>query len=130
MKTAYKLLTIAFLVFVTTSCVQEEHTKTITFSIDMNGVANANNVGIRGDFTNKRWQETIPMSDEDGDGIYSVTLSQKTAVYGIEFKFVNQGENFELKGQNNREIVFEYKPEIIEYTAKFDSTEGVKINRK
>lgn len=112
------------------SCVQEEHQKTIIFSVDMRRVKTPRNVGIRGDFTNQKWRETVAMTDEDGDSIYSVTLSQKTAIYGIEFKFVNQNDQFELQGQDNRKILFEYKPEVIEYIATFNESKDFKINRK
>jgi major membrane immunogen (membrane-anchored lipoprotein) len=111
------------------SCVQEEHEKTLTFSVDMNGIENAGNVGIRGNFTDQQWRETVPLTDEDGDGIYTTTVSQKTAVYGIEFKFVNQGFDYELKDKENREIVFEYKPETIEYIAKFNNNTDITIHR-
>jgi len=112
------------------SCVQEVHQKTITFSVDMSEVENPINVGIRGDFTDNRWRETLALSDEDGDGIYTATFSQETAVYGIEFKFVNQGNDYELKEQPNREIIFEYKPETMEYIAKFNNNKDITINRK
>lgn len=112
------------------SCVQEEHQKTVTFSVDMNGIENAGNVGIRGDFTDPNWRQTVPLTDEDGDGVYSTTITQKTAIYGIEFKFVNQGSDYELKDQPNRELVFEYKPETIEYIAKFNNNKDININRK
>lgn len=118
------------LVFIMTSCVQEEHQKTVTVYLDMSEVENVGNVGVRGNFTDKAWRETISLTDEDGDGIYTTTLSQKTAVYGIEFKFVNQGSDYELKDQPNRELLFEYKPEIIEYHAKFNNNKDIKINRK
>ncbi len=121
---------VLMLALIMTSCVQEEHQKTVTVYLDMNGIENVGNVGVRGDFTDKAWRETISLTDEDGDGIYTVTLSQKTAVYGIEFKFVNQGNDYELKDQPNREIVFEYKPEAIEYIAKFNNNTDIKINRK
>ena len=112
------------------SCVQEEHQKTVTVYLDMNGIENVGNVGIRGNFTDQSWRQTVPLTDEDGDGIYTTTLSQKTAVYGIEFKFVNQGSDYELKDQPNRELIFEYKPETIEYIAKFNNNKDIKINRK
>ena len=32
------------------SCVQKEHEKTVTFSVDMNKVENIESVGIRGNF--------------------------------------------------------------------------------
>ena len=121
---------IIVLAFSLTSCVQEEHEKTITFSVDMKNIENAGNVGIRGDFTDNPWRETVPMTDEDGDGIYSFTVSRKTAIYGIEFKFVNQGVDYELKDRPNRELVFEYKPERIEYIATFNNNTDITINRK
>jgi len=111
------------------SCVQEEHEKKVTVYLDMNGVENVGNVGIRGNFTSPRWNQLVPLTDEDGDGIYTATLTQKTAVYGIEFKFVNQGSEYELKDQPNRELVFEYKPETIEYIATFNNNKDIKINR-
>lgn len=119
-----------FSLFVLTGCVQEEYLKTITFSIDMSKVEVVNNVGIKGDFTDQRWREFIPLTDEDGYGIYTVTLSQKTAVYGIEFKFVNQNNQYELEDQANREIIFEYQPETIEYFAVFNNNKDIKIKRK
>lgn len=102
------------------SCVQKEYEKTITFKVDMTHVENVKNVGIKGNFTNQRWEETIPLTDENKDGIYVITLSQQTATNAIEFKFVNN-DIYELKDQENRRIQFEYKPEKITYAAKFDS---------
>ncbi|WP_299525828.1 hypothetical protein [Winogradskyella sp.] len=118
---------IIYLLIITQSCVQETHTKTVTFKVDMNGVENTENIGIRGNFTSSPWNETAPLTDDDGDGIYEGTFSQKTAVNGIEFKFVNNGE-FELEGQNNRSIQFEYKPETIIYEAVFNNPEGQQQN--
>lgn len=117
-------------VLLLTSCVQETHTKKVTFYVDMNGVENYKSIGIRGNFLPNRWRETIPMTDEDNDGIYEISFTEKTAVYGIEFKFVKNGNQFELPDQKNREIVFEYKPETIEYRTTFNSTKNIKINRK
>jgi hypothetical protein len=125
-----KIINRILFVLLFTSCVQEEHEKTITFLVDMNGIDNVGSVGIRGDFTDQQWRETVPLTDEDGDGIYTATLTQKTAIYGIEFKFVNQGFDYELKGEPNRELVFEYKPETIEYIATFNNNKDIKIIRK
>lgn len=105
------------------SCVQETHTKTVTFKIDMRGVENPENVGIRGNFTDNPWNDTAPLTDDNNDGIYEGTFSQKTAVNGIQFKFVNNGE-FELEGQDNRSIQFEYQPETIIYEGIFNNPEG------
>lgn len=126
----YSITFAIILAFLFASCVQEEHEKSVTFSVDMNGIENVGDVGIRGDFTDPNWRQTVPLTDEDGDGIYSTTITQKTAIYGIEFKFVNQGSDFELKDQPNRELVFEYKPETIEYIATFNNNKDITINRK
>lgn len=117
-------------VAILSSCVQEEHEKQVTLSVDMNGTENVESVGIRGDFLPNKWRETVPMSDNNNDGIYEITFSEKTAVYGIEFKFVKNNDEFELQNQNNRELVFEYKPETIQYIAKFNNNKDTKINRK
>ncbi|MFY0602477.1 MAG: hypothetical protein JXQ93_00900 [Flavobacteriaceae bacterium] len=111
-------------------CVQKEHEKTVTISVNMNDVKNFESIGIRGDFLPNRWKKTVPMTDENKDGVYEITFTEKTAVYGIEFKFVKNNIEFELQGQNNRELVFEYKPETIEYIATFNNNKNVKINRK
>lgn len=112
------------------SCVQETHKKEITFLVDMNGVEDVRSVGIRGNFLPDQWRKTVPMSDEDNDGIYQITFAEKTAAYGIEFKFVKNDNEFELQGKDNREIVFEYRPETITYKAIFNNMNTTKIHRK
>ena len=111
------------------SCVQKEHMKTVTFSVDMNGIEHVESLGIKGDFTDQPWRQTIPLSDEDGDGIYEITFNRETAAYGIEFKFVKNENQIELEGQPNRELVFEYKPETILYQTKYNDTQNVIIKR-
>lgn len=107
------------------ACVQERHLKTVTFKVDMRNIENTENVGIRGNFTEDRWNETILLTDEDNDGIYETTITQETAFNDIQFKFVNQNDNFELKDADNRILKFEYKPEIITYEAIFNSPESI-----
>jgi len=111
------------------SCVQKEHMKTVTFSVDMNGIENIESVGIKGDFTDQAWRQIVPLSDEDGNGIYEITFNRETAAYGIEFKFVLNEKETELQGQENRELVFEYKPETLVYQTKFNDTENINIKR-
>ncbi|MBO6607436.1 hypothetical protein [Psychroserpens sp.] len=107
------------------SCVQERHSKTITFKVDMRQIETVNNVGIRGNFTEDSWNETIPMLDNNGDGIYETTITRETAFNAMQFKFVNQESDFELKDADNRILEFEYKPEVITYEAKFNSPESI-----
>ncbi len=128
MKIHIKLIVIAVIALFA-SCVQKEHMKTVTFSVDMNGIENIESVGIKGGFTDQPWRQTIPLLDEDGDGIYEITFNRETAAYGIEFKFVKNDNQIELEGQENRELVFEYKPETIQYQTKYNDTQNITIKR-
>lgn len=112
------------------SCVQETYIKKVTFFVDTNGIENVQSMGIRGNFLPNQWRKTVLMTDEDKDGIYQISFAEKTAAYGVEFKFVKNGNQFELPDQGNREIVFEYRPETIEYRTTFNSTKNIKIKRK
>ncbi|WP_431158059.1 hypothetical protein [Winogradskyella poriferorum] len=119
-----KFYIIALLILATlTSCVQEVHLKTVTFKVNMINTEQPINVGVKGDFTENRWNETIPLTDENNDGIYEVTVSQKTAINQIQFKFVNN-EEYELKEADNRVLEFEYKPETIIYETTFNNPES------
>ena len=106
------------------SCVQEEHTKAVTFKVDMRNYGSFTEVGIRGRFTSPPWQVTVPKSDMDKDGFFEVTLEQETAQSSAEFKFVVDKDQFELECQPNRSIRFNYQPEAILYTGVFDNENG------
>ena len=127
MKTFIKIVLVGLIMI---NCVQETHIKTITFKVDMNGIEDVFEVGIRGNFTTSQWTETIPLTDKNNDGIYEGTFSQKTAVSQIQFKFVNQDGDYELKGKDNRIIEFEYKPETIIYKAVFSNSKKIEIIKK
>ena len=111
------------LLLVVTSCVLETHIKTVTFKVDATGLEGKREIGIRGNFTPNAWEDVVPLSDDDQDGIYEIELSQKTAASAVEFKFVN-GETIELEGKENRTIQFEYRKEIIVYETQFDNPEA------
>lgn len=113
-----------------TNCVQETHLKTVTFKVDMRQVDNPSQVGVRGNFTENSWNDTLLMTDNDADGVYELTIEKKTAINGIEFKFVNAYDQFELKDQNNRSIQFEYRPEMIVYEAAFNKPKGTQTSIK
>jgi 1,4-alpha-glucan branching enzyme len=96
----------------------------------MRSTENPAQVGIRGNFTDNSWNETLLMTDQDRDGIYELTIERTTAANDIEFKFVNQYDEFELQGQDNRSIEFEYKPETIVYEAVFNKPNGKQTSIK
>jgi hypothetical protein len=122
------------MVVILTGCVQKTHQKTIQFKLDMTKVENPENVGVRGEFGSKPWNETIYFTDDDADGIFEGTVIKQTGQGGIEFKFVNHNDVFELPGQNNRVIEFKYQTETILYDATFNNPEGktsiIKPNKK
>lgn len=111
-----------------TSCVQEAHLKTVHVSVDMNGISNPKNVGIRGSHP-LSWEETTPLTDTNNDGIFEGTFSFYTASHGVQFKFVNNSQEFELNGSDNRTLKFNYEPETIRYYATFDDVASTKIKR-
>ena len=65
-----------------------------TFSVDMNEVAtvSADGVNLFGQFSN--WGN-IPMTDDDGDGVWTVTLELDKTIYEYKFKNGVDGENQE-----------------------------------
>ena len=120
MKTINNILKV-LIIFLILGCVQDTHLKNIIFKLDMNGIENPSKVGVRGSFTDNPWNETIPLTDEDGDGIFEGRFSQKTAINQIQFKFVKDNADYELRGSDNRIIEFEYRPETIVYEATFNN---------
>ena len=128
MKTIQITIAVCILAMLFTSCVQEEHQKDITITLDMNGVEIKGEVGVRGQFLESNWQTTIPMKDTNGDGIYELVITDKTAKNSVEFKFVN-GKDYELKGAENRMISFEYLPETISYQAIFNNPNAKQITK-
>ena len=119
-----KLVTFIFLIIIQFSCVQKEHQKEVTFIVDVSQVENVESVGLRGQFTSPPWQVTIPLSKGEKNGSYRVSLIETTAQNQVEFKFVVNEDEFELKDQPNRIITFSYQPEEIVYEATFNNKEG------
>ena len=116
---------IAIIAFVLIGCVQKQHTKTVTLKVDTRGITDVTTIGVKGDFTDPRWKVEVPLTDEDKDGIFETTLTQKTAVYAIQFKVIKNGSVYELKGKPNRVLQFEYKPETIVYEVKYNDPEFI-----
>lgn len=123
-----KLVIIALIFLSSLSCVQETHLKTIHVKVDMSSVESIKEPGIKGQFTSPSWQETLLLTDENNDGIYEAKIEVQAAQFGIEFKFVNNNE-YELQGQDNRFVKFEYKPETFIYEATFNN-QVAKITKK
>ncbi|MEL7119546.1 MAG: S41 family peptidase [Bacteroidota bacterium] len=74
----------------------------VTFNLDMVTVENPAEVGIRGGVAPLSWEKTTYLTDEDGDGVFTGTFNFETDQKIVEYKFVNQHDQFELKKQGNR----------------------------
>ncbi|WP_299677203.1 hypothetical protein [uncultured Tenacibaculum sp.] len=116
---------IAIITFGLIGCVQKQHIKTVTLKVDVRDIADVKTIGVKGDFTDPRWKVEVPLTDEDKDGVFETTLTQKTAVYAIQFKVIKNGSIYELKGKPNRVLQFEYKPETIIYEVKYNDPEFI-----
>lgn len=122
MKTIQSLF-IYIIFIIITSCVQDTHLKTIYFKVDMSKVDKISNPSVKGQFTSLAWQEAINLTDINGDGIYEAKIEVQAAQLGMQFKFVN-ANTYELEGQNNRFIQFEYKPQTLIYECVFNDPNG------
>ena len=110
------------------SYVQDTHSKRITFQVDMSKVDSPERVGIRGNTPPLSWDKTYYLKDENKNHIYENTLEFDVAQNTIQFKFVNNNDSFELECTNNRNVTLEYKPQVIEYSAVFDQSDGYQKN--
>lgn len=120
MKKAITYLSLSFIFLI--GCVQKEHDKKVTFVVDTKGLENIKTIGIRGDFLPNQWNETVFLKDDNNDGIFQLTFKEKTAVNAINFKFVKNTNDFELKGLENRKLELNYKSEKITYKTTFNTT--------
>lgn len=125
----YKSLLFLFTIFFITSCVQETHLKIINFKVDMRGLDNITNPGVRGQFTSPAWKKFIPLTDKNNDSIYEAKVEFQAAQYDIKFKFVNIDE-YELMDRPNRSIQFKYEPENFTYEATYDNFSVKTIKHK
>lgn len=87
----------------------------VTLSVDMNQVSNPAKVGVRGSISPLSWEKDYPLSDDDGDGVYTSEIRFNTSKRYFKFKFVNN-DQLELEGADQRILWFEKKPQSKSYT--------------
>ena len=95
------------LLLLATACVQPTYPQTLEFSVDTRGQSEVSSVGIRGDFAPLNWEQDLPLSDPDQDGIYTGSVVLDTPYLGTAFKCVLNGYQFELEEQPNRMVEFD-----------------------
>jgi C-terminal processing protease CtpA/Prc len=110
-------LTILFFFFLHLSA------QAVTFRVDMKEVKNPTQVGIRGSLSPLSWKKTYPLTDEDGDGIFTGKINfEDSEAAKVEFKFVHGDLIWELEGEGNRVLILNQLPEKVK-TYTFDLPE-------
>ena len=107
------------LVLLCFACVQPTTPHAISVELDMRDVENIQSVGIRGEYPPLSWNEDFALADPDGDGIYTGNFIMDIPYDDFRYKFVLNGNEFELQGQDNRVLNFEGKTEV-KLAAVFD----------
>ncbi|MFM9950372.1 MAG: S41 family peptidase [Saprospiraceae bacterium] len=93
-------------------------TITVTFELDMNGVANLvekGTVGIRGNIAPLAWEKTYPMTDVDGDGVYTavITFDSKKDKQWLRYKYVYGNVVWEFEQLANRVLALNGAPSVV-----------------
>ncbi len=107
-----KVTPIALLIFLFVSHLQAQNT--ITFQVDLTDEESVNKVGVRGGLQPLSWNENLIMTDNDSNGIYTLTVTFPDSLTGkvLEYKFLKDGI-WERKDLNNRKIELTGKEQIL-----------------
>ncbi|MEL6390588.1 MAG: hypothetical protein AAFQ02_10520 [Bacteroidota bacterium] len=98
------LIILLAVILMSSACVQKRVARTITFEVDTTGITNITSLSVRGDDDPLSWDQNTPLSDQDGDGIYTGQVTFTTPYKYTTIKFVKNENQFELAGQDNRII--------------------------
>lgn len=112
-------ITIVFLFFLCTSCVQKSYKRTVVFTLDVSQVKNVKKVGIRGNDKPLSWDTDFEMKEVKKDSLYQITITGETGYKFTEVKFV-VNDNFEFQNQDNRRVLFDEKNDTTFYKSVFN----------
>lgn len=122
MKNSSKYISILLLVgFI--ACVQATYKRNISIELDMRGVLDIKQVGIRGEYPPLSWNKDLALTDSDGDSVYTGTFVLDIPYDSFQYKFVLNGSIFELQNEDNRVMIFDGK-ENLTCKAKFDQAKA------
>ncbi len=85
------------------SCKAQKYT--VTLKVDMSNVENVKSVGIKGNVKPLSEKKELLLTDNNADGIYETTITFKTSQKRLRFKFVKNGEEELIRG-NDRTLWF------------------------
>ena len=101
-----------------TGCVQPAHDKTVVYLLDVSGLPNVQQVGLRGRDKPLSWDNDLQLTALKKDSLYRAVVTTHTGYKVTEVKFTLNG-SFELKDQPNRRVEFDGGDTPV-YRAKFD----------
>lgn len=79
----------------------------IDIRLDMRQDRSTERVGIRGNIPPLSWDKTIYLQDGDSNGIFTGTLTLERSKAVLEYKFVRNGDEFELSSSDNRHLALD-----------------------
>jgi hypothetical protein len=79
--------------------------RTVVLTLDVSGIPNIQNTGVRGSGNPLSWDEDLPLKALVPDSLYTVTVTGQTPYDFAEIKFTVNGQ-FELEGKENRKVYF------------------------
>lgn len=119
----YKFLKHQFLFLLTvlllSACVQKTKKQEVTFYVDAKEFTAVTSMSVRGQLSPLSWRKNYQLEDVDKDSVYSAKIIFDIPYDFVEFKFVKNTNDFELKDQPNRRVYFD-KSGKTEYRAIFN----------
>jgi hypothetical protein len=104
---------------------------TILFSIDASSLTNKDYFGIRGSALPLSWENTYPLIDDNGDGVFEAKISfaKSDRMQVLEYKFVHRNNPviWELEGAN-RLLVFD-RDRLLVDNLKWNVAEPIEVDR-
>ncbi|WP_170110603.1 S41 family peptidase [Flavilitoribacter nigricans] len=88
----------------------------IDFAVKVPSPKGPASIGVRGDLAPLSWEQTFFLTDEDGDGIFTGSLQLETDKPVLQYKFVKNDTEFELNGDDNRQMKLDRDQLTVEAT--------------
>ncbi|QIX63331.1 hypothetical protein HER32_20000 [Hymenobacter sp. BT18] len=112
--------------FLLPACVQPAHNKTVVYLLDVRGIPNVQQVGLRGRDNPLSWDQDLPLTPVGNDSsLYRTVVTTRTGYLVTEVKFTVNGE-FELQQADNRRIAFGAPGDTVVYRARFNVAGSLK----
>ena len=119
MKRCNSLVLLALAGLLLPGCVQKSADKTVVYLLDVRGLPNVRQVGLRGRDKPLSWDQDLPLTPTGPDSsLYRAVVTTRTGYLVTEVKFTVNGE-FELKEADNRRIEFSPSSDTTVYRARF-----------